>query len=362
MSFLDYCKDHVRGAAAWLLGLAILTIGLWLDPAHRLSLNTLLYLDFLLLLIGAGFFWWQYLRRNQFLKQLTARREAGKDALDWRLPVPHNHEQALIATTFNHLLADHQQIMNDLISRQQDQQAFIDSWVHEIKVPLAATTLLTDSLTDQAPEATLDQMNLELDKINYYVEQVMYYARLDSFSKDYLLAEYPLKPLVNAVIVAQRNSFIAKHLRFTLNGADQVVVTDEKWLRFILTQLVTNAIKYTADGGVITITLADDGHETTITVADTGIGIPADELHRVFDKGFTGSNGRQADQASTGLGLYLASRLAEKLGHTLTISATLRVGTAVVIHCPHLTYFGQSGSTLTKPQLTAEEPPTRRQT
>lgn len=351
MTFWEYLRDRRAAIVFFCLGLALFDFGLWLDPRHLVHPGTLVYISLLVALFGAVVLVWQYRRTKAWVNQFKARAEAGGDALTWRLPEAHHYEQQAIVAAYNHVLREHQKTQSQLIAQQQDQKAFIDSWVHEIKVPLAATTLLRDSLDGKAPEQPLDEMALQLDKINFYVEQVLYYSRLDSFSKDYLLREYDLTKIVDSVVVDQRNSFIAGQLRFQLQGGPLTVVTDEKWLRFILTQIITNAIKYTKPGGTITATLADTPTEATLTVSDTGIGIPVDEQHRVFEKGFTGTNGRNANQKSTGLGLYLAAQLSQKLGHHLTLTSTVDQGTSVVVHFPHLSYYGESGNTLSKPTV-----------
>ena len=351
MTFKQYLHVHLAGIAWYVIGLALLCFGLWLDPRQRVRWDTLLYMAVLITGFAAVLLVWHYTRTKKWVKAFTDRTEAGVEALDWPLAASSNHERAAIIEAYNHVLREHRQAQSELIARQQDQKAFIDSWVHEIKVPLAAAGLLQDSLDGKAPEKPLDELALQLDKINFYVEQVLYYSRLDSFSKDYLLREYDLKPLVDGVIVDQRNSFIDRRISFALNGDSLTVVTDEKWLRFILGQLVSNALKYTAPGGQVTATIADAPTEATLTIEDTGIGIPSDELHRVFEKGFTGTNGRNANQRSTGLGLYLADQLSQKLGHHLTITSTVDQGTAVTIHFPHLSFYGESGTTLAKPAV-----------
>lgn len=352
MTVKKYLQDRIFAILWFLFGLALLCLGLWLDPRQLVRWDTLLYLALLLTGFGSLILWWGYHRTKRWVAPFEERLAAGPEALAWPIKEPlRHHDQQLVVAAYNQLIREHREAQSALIARQQDQQAFIDSWVHEIKVPLAAAGLLRDSLDGKAPEQPLDELALQLDKINFFVEQVLYYSRLDSFSKDYLLREYDLAALVDSVIVDQRNSFIARGIRFSLVGGPLTVVTDEKWLRFILTQVVSNALKYTASGGRITATISDNSQEATLTLADTGIGIPADELHRVFEKGFTGTNGRNANQRATGLGLYLADRLSQKLGHKLTLTSQVGQGTQVTVHFPHLSFYGEKGTTLTKPQV-----------
>ncbi|WP_390406974.1 sensor histidine kinase [Lacticaseibacillus jixiensis] len=348
MSFRAYLHDRRLFVVGYGLGLLLLGGGLWLDPMHLVHLDTVVYISSLVTLLALGFCLIDYRHQRRFISQWQARTAARAAALDWPLPASANHEEAIMIEAFNQTLLAHRQAVTQLQEAAVDHQAFIDSWVHEIKVPLAAMTLLTESMEDQAPSAALDELNVQLDRVDHYVEQVLYYSRLESFSKDYLLQDYHLQALVNEVVIANRNSFISKHLRFNFEGPDALVTTDAKWLRFILMQLFSNAIKYTPDGGSITAIVAQAKSAVTLTIKDTGIGIQPDEQHRVFEKGFTGTNGRNANVKATGLGLYLAQELAKRLGHSLSLTATPNVGTAVTIHFPNLAFYGDSGSHLSE--------------
>ncbi len=180
-----------------------------------------------------------------------------------------------------------------------------------------------------------------LRKIDEYVEQVLYYSRLDSFSKDYFIQSHSLKKMVQQSVKQSADYFIQKNIHFSLEGDDHLVLTDEKWLQFILNQLLSNALKYTDTRGDITISLSKNERGVWLTLADTGIGIPREDLGRIFDKGFTGKNGRNEETNSTGLGLFLAKSLAEKLGHHLYVESTLGEGTSFQLLFPNLTYFSE---------------------
>jgi len=164
---------------------------------------------------------------------------------------------------------------------------------------------------------------------------------LDSFSRDYLIQEYSLKEIVQSVIRTQGNYFIQKNLRFSIEGNDQMILTDAKWVAFIFKQLVSNAIKYTPSGGEIVVTLSRTKEGAWLSLKDTGIGIPEEDQRRIFDKGFTGENGRMSEQHSTGLGLYLAKSLADKLGHQLMMKSVEGEGTTMKLLFPFLSYFNE---------------------
>lgn len=164
----------------------------------------------------------------------------------------------------------------------------------------------------------MDKLEDELSKIDNYVEQAFYYSRIDSFSNDYFITEIELNQLIKDCIKKHAKIFINKHIRFQLFEEKQYCNSDIKWLLYILDQLVSNWLKYTMESGTIRFEFEEDQKEKRLMVTDSGIGIAMEDLSRVFEKGFTGSNGRNYSK-STRMGLYLARQMAIKLGHELSI-------------------------------------------
>ena len=203
----------------------------------------------------------------------------------------------------------------------QAQLEYYSLWVHQIKTPIAALDLLLQH--SQSKEKTAFKM--ELMKIEDYVDMVLQYARLGSSHTDFSFRKQPLTPIVNDVIKKYATVFIHKKISIQVLPMDKVVLTDEKWLSFILSQIISNALKYTNQGS-ITIQLVGD----VLEITDTGIGIRPEDLPRVFEQGFTGANGR-AYQKASGIGLYLCKQIADQIGHPLSISSTLGQGTTVSI-------------------------------
>ena len=229
--------------------------------------------------------------------------------------------------------ADYDRLLRRLLREGREQQARADStlgeltgyytlWVHQIKTPIAALDLLLQA----GPEKTAE-MEVELQKISQYVDMVLQYLRLDSEARDLVLRRCSLDEMVRQTVRKYAKLFILKKIRLTFQETGRTVLSDEKWFIFLLEQLLSNALKYTPAGGQITIGLEG---EDTLLLMDTGIGIAPEDLPRVFDKGFTGQNGR-VDRKATGLGLYLCRRTADLLGHSLTIDSRLGVGTQVRI-------------------------------
>lgn len=335
MTFGDYLKDQRADIGLFVGAVGLFCFGLWLDPLQQIRMATLVYIATLSILAEAGNLWRHYRREKHFLDRLTAYQASDDTPL-----VGNTAYQQEVSEAVERLQQQHRDQYSQLLVTHQDQVAFIESWVHEIKLPLAAAGLLADETNDGTTKSALHH---QIRRIDHYVEQVLYYARMDSFARDYLLQACSLKEQVEQVIVILRAEFIHRRIRIAIQGDDQQVVTDSKWLRFILMQLFSNALKYTQPEGQITVTIAALPEEITLKIQDNGIGIASDELPRVFDKGFTGTNGRVNDTKATGLGLYLAQRLSKRLGHFLSVASKLHIGTAVTIHFPKLTYFDQQG-------------------
>ncbi|MGC6767320.1 two-component system sensor histidine kinase SapS [Enterococcus sp. LJL128] len=337
MTARKYLKDHWLFLIGWLLFIGVTCLILWLTPSVKLStasISYLILLEFLVLVVVLAI---DYLVRRRWWKKLDITDPSQR--LEEYLKDASREDERLQQEYINSILTEHQKVMEQVIDNQQEHKEYIDSWVHEIKVPLAAVNLLLDSLEDDISEETYSLLENEFLKIDEYVEQVLYYSRLDSFSKDYLIREYSAKKIVQSVIRSQAYYFIQKNIRFSIEGEDQTVLTDGKWVEFIFRQLISNAVKYTPQGGEIKVKISRSREGITLLLEDSGIGIPQNDLQRIFDKGFTGTNGRMLNQHSTGLGLYLAKKLADKLGHQLSIASVEGAGTTAEIFFPFVTYY-----------------------
>lgn len=195
-------------------------------------------------------------------------------------------------------------------------------WAHQVKTPIAAMRLLLQS--EESPQNT--ELSMELFKIEQYVEMVLGYLRLDSCSTDYVLKKYKLGDIIKQAVRKYARLFISKKITLELSEADVMVLTDEKWLLFVVEQLLSNALKYTSEGKISIYT----ENATTLVIEDTGIGIQAEDLPRVFEMGFTGYNGRTYKK-STGIGLYLCKRIMTRLGHGISLASEVGKGTKVML-------------------------------
>lgn len=173
----------------------------------------------------------------------------------------------------------------------------------------------------------------EIDKIEDFVQMTLFYSRTDDFAQDYLINRINLKKVVNEGIKREFSSITNKKLKLQLKNLDWQIDSDEKWLGFMVKQILDNAIKYSVTDGEISIYGEAHEAEVILIIEDEGAGIKEEDIRRVFDKNFTGSNGRKSVTA-TGMGLYLSQKIARKLGHRITISSDSGKGTKVIIHFP----------------------------
>lgn len=339
MKIHNYIKDQWLTYLGWLIFFLLTVFIMWLTPTYPFKWDIVLYL-FVIEFIGLiGIQTLHYMLKRSWWRKLSVSEEYS--VLQNRLTGARNHVEKLEQNYVNQAILEHQDTMNQVISAQEEQKEYIDSWVHEIKLPLAASQLLLRSIEFDIPDDKYIALENELTRMNDYVEQVLYVARLESFTKDYLIQESSLKAIIQPVIKSQANYFIEKNIRFSIIGEDEKVLTDPKWVAFIYRQLLSNAIKYTDASGVVMTRIETQKHGVYLHIVDTGIGIPPEDLKRIFDKGFTGSNGRNAEIHSTGLGLYLAKNLAQKLGIELTVTSVMGEGTTVSLFFKKLSYYNE---------------------
>lgn len=214
---------------------------------------------------------------------------------------------------------------------KQEMSDYYSMWVHQIKTPIAAMHVLQQILEEEYPEQKyIKEIKLELFKIEQYVEMVLTYLRMGEMSGDLKFEKYSLDAIVRQVIRKYSQIFILRKIHLQYAKTSQCIVTDEKWLQFVLEQVLSNALKYTKDGGMIFSYTEEKENKKCLVIEDSGIGIWAEDLPRVFEKGFTGYNGR-ADKKSTGIGLYMCKKIMERLNHQIWIESEIDKGTKVYL-------------------------------
>ena len=204
---------------------------------------------------------------------------------------------------------------------------YITLWSHQMKTPITAMGLIIQEL-DSEQSSVLEAQLFEMER---YVDNLLQYLRLDVMNNDFMFQTYQLEMLVKQAVKYYSKTFIMKHLTLKLYDLDCEVVTDEKWLLFCIKQLLSNALKYTIEGSI-----AIHAEGRTLIIEDTGIGIHEEDVPRVFEKGYTGYNGR-LDKRATGIGLYLTKKILDKMGHPIKLESRWQEGTTVSIDLSNLT-------------------------
>lgn len=219
----------------------------------------------------------------------------------------------------------------------EDYKEYIELWIHEIKIPIAASKMVIENNKNTVTKS-IDE---ELDKVENYIEQALYYARSNTVEKDYYIKKSTLKDIVNESIKKNKSILIQEKITINIHDLNLEVYTDSKWIIFILNQIIQNSVKYRRQDISSEIEIySKKGKENVILyIKDNGIGIKKGEISKVFDKGFTGTNGRLQNKKSTGIGLYLCKKLCDKLGIAIELNSIENKGTEIKLVFPQNSYI-----------------------
>ena len=205
---------------------------------------------------------------------------------------------------------------------------YVEMWIHEVKIPISSLTLLNHNHQNQIDKKYVEQIR----KLDNYIDQILYYVRSENAEKDYIIKEKNLKEIIKNVALKNKDDLLENNVSFDVDIHNEKVLTDSKWLEFILNQIINNSIKYKRDNvePYIKINVIEDNEKIYLNIYDNGISISPKDISRVFEKSFTGENGRLTAK-STGMGLYIAKRLCEKLGHKIIIESQKQEYTKITI-------------------------------
>ena len=226
--------------------------------------------------------------------------------------------------------------VNSYKQLQEDYKEYIELWIHEIKIPIATSKLIIENNKNEITKS-IDE---ELDEIENYTEQALFYARSNTVNKDYVVTKSNLQEIVNGAILKNKSALLSSKTSIELHDLEREVYTDSKWAVFIINQIIQNAIKYSKiKDRKIEIYAISKRENVVLYIKDNGIGIKKGEITRVFEKGFTGENGRTTNKKSTGIGLYLCKKLCDKLGLGLELNSEKDIGTEVRIIFPKSSFM-----------------------
>ena len=306
----------------WVLVLLGVCIGMfaWVLALYDLPTEAAGYgglLCFILLLICGVVDFLQWRRRVLDLEGMT-----GQAALLLPLlPEAHDLEEAAYRELLTELNEDRRNAVSALDARNRETMDYYTMWVHQIKTPIAAMRLI---LQEDETEQGL-ALKTELFRVERYVELVLSYLRLDGRASDYVIRQVNVDNVLRQAVRKYAPLFIRGKVALELRETELKVLSDEKWLQLVIEQVLSNAVKY-APGGHVTVW--SEGEQ--LLIQDDGVGIAAEDLPRIFERGFTGCNGRM-DKRSTGIGLYLCKEICGKLGHTISVDSEQGKGTRITI-------------------------------
>ena len=316
----SYLKKNIKVYILFVVFIAIFFIMFYL---YNLPLEALIYTGsfcFLAALVASFSDFVNYRESYKKLKFLEKNILNDLEDLPKSLDIRIDYYHKIIEKLYEEL----EKLTQENRQKNTDMVDYYSMWVHQIKTPIAAMNFLLDN-------EEVDQKNLqqELFKIERYVEMVLTYIRLDSTSSDYVITKINLDEVVKDSVKKYATIFINKKIKLNYVSHETMVISDKKWLGFAFEQILGNSVKYSSTGGEITI----ETYENRLVIEDKGIGIKEEDLPRIFEKGFTGFNGRY-EKKSSGLGLYLCKKTLDKLGHHIEISSKVGEGTRVEITFP----------------------------
>ena len=323
----QYLKDQLPVLMIHLLGMLALSLFLMANGNDLQIVLFILTLWLLILVLCLLFF---YFSRKKYLNRLLDMAEQLEER--YLLPEAMGIPERADDQVFYQLMKMAEKSMLERIGviqrERKEYKEYIEQWIHEVKTPITAMKLICKN---NHCSFTRDLM-AELENVNRFTEQALYFARSEHTEKDYSVREICLSDVVHEAIADNKYLLRQNHVTITVEAMDDVVYTDDKWIRFILDQIISNAVKYRTDHPALHFFTWKENDRVLLSVEDNGIGIPAGDLPRIFEKGFTGENGRRI-HSSTGIGLYLCRRLCDKLGIGISASSSGK-GTTISLSFP----------------------------
>lgn len=335
MRFIDFIKDKFIQIILILFSIITIEIFLLIYPLGsfiRLYIPIVILFSYLLGLII------EYYNKKEFYNNVILT----LDELDEKYLITEiiKHSNFIEGKIFEECLGIIDKSMIDNVNKYkyltEDYKEYIELWIHEIKIPIATSKMIIENNKNEITKS-IDE---ELNKVDDYTEQALYYARSNTVEKDYYIRSIKLEEIVNECIKRNKNSLINQKAILNLHDLENIVSTDNKWIVFILNQIIQNSIKYKNDKRILEFEIYSKSNKENVVlyVKDNGIGIKSSELSRVFEKGFTGENGRLQNKKSTGIGLFLCKKLCDKLGVLIEIDSEYKVGTTIKLIFPKNSY------------------------
>ena len=327
MKLSRYLKDKLYFIILFITFLSLIIL---LLVGFKVSLELIIVIISLLVIFAILVLIIEYLKKRNFYNEFINI----VDKLDKKYLViemlnsPNFHEGEIL---YNELYEINKSMLENIKNYEismNDFKDYIEMWIHEVKIPLSSLVLMIHNNKNNISSKMVDQVK----RLDNYVDQVLFYVRAENAEKDYLIKKTELNKVINKIALKNKDYILENNICFSVLDCEKKVLTDSKWLEFIIDQIINNSIKYKREiaSSFIKIYTEENNEELRLIIYDNGIGIDAKDLPRVFDKTYTGTNGRLKSK-STGMGLYIAKNLCEKLGHKIAIESKVNEYTKVII-------------------------------
>lgn len=336
MHFTKFIKDNLLITV--LLIFAIFTIEIFLIPYKFTSFIKIYIPAIILILYVIGLIIEYFTKRSFYKNTFNVLNDLDEKYLITEIiKEPSFSEGKILKSILEETNKSMIENVNKYKYTQEEYKDYIELWIHEIKMPIATSKMIIENNKNEITKS-IDE---ELQKIENYIEQALYYARSNTVEKDYYIKKVDLKDIVNESIKKNKNALIQEKVSLNLHDLDLQVNTDSKWIVFILNQIIQNSIKYKKQNENLEIEIyAKQGMENVILyIKDNGMGIKQAEVTKVFEKGFTGTNGRLSSKKSTGIGLYLCKKLCSKLGIAIELNSVQDEETEVQLVFPQSSFI-----------------------
>ena len=335
MKFIDFIKEKMVLIIGTILALVSVEI---LLLAYDISILIRVYCAFIIAFVMILAILIEYKKKKDYYNELIKNMEDLKEKylISEIIKTPNFIEGKILKDILQDTGKSMLENVNYYKNIQEDYKEYIELWIHEVKIPIATSKMIIENNKNEVTKS-IDE---ELDKVENYTEQALFYARSNAVEKDYIINKTNLKEIVNGAILKNKTTLINEKVSLELsNLKDEEVYTDSKWAVFIINQIIQNAIKYSKkENKKIEISSQEKNDKVILYIKDNGIGIKKGEITRVFERGFTGENGRIIGQKSTGIGLYLCKKLCDRLGLGIELNSEKDKGTEVRIIFPKNSY------------------------
>ena len=326
MKYREYLKDNLIGIIIYLSTIILIVLIL---NAFKMPVFVSIICFLLLIVCGLSIITISFIKKNIFYKNYLFNLDklSKKYLILETIPEPETYEEKILVNSLYEINKSMIENINEYQRSTIEFKEFVELWIHEVKIPISSMVLKCHNNKEKYDKSILSLIR----RLDNQINEVLYYVRSENTEKDFSITEVSLKEVIRNVGLKNKDDLLENNIDFITDLKNIKICTDKKWLEFIINQIINNSIKYKkGKDSYIKISAFEQVDKAIIEIEDNGIGIPSKDLKRVFDKSFTGSNGREKVK-STGMGLYIVKKLCDKLGHNIKIESKEKEYTKVII-------------------------------